>query len=111
MLQPGQIVKSLIPAEPVTINKVQNLGSMLSINYTGVNSNRVNTKVIPINEVENLEVLTNDGQFNFKGNPERFLLFAEAERINSAYQFDPLFAVKCSIIDPLPHQLEAVYKY
>jgi superfamily II DNA or RNA helicase len=111
MLQPGQIVKSLIPAEPVTINKVQNLGSMLSINYTGVNSNRVNTKVIPINEVENLEVLTNDGQFNFKGNPERFLLFAEAERINSAYQFDPLFAVNCSIIDPLPHQLEAVYKY
>lgn len=111
MLQPGQIVKNLIAAEPVTINKVQNLGSMLSINYTGVNSKRVNTKVIPSEEIEKLEILTNEGSFNFKGNPERFLLFAEAERINSAYQFDPLFAVNCSIIDPLPHQLEAVYKY
>jgi SNF2 family DNA or RNA helicase len=41
----------------------------------------------------------------------RFSLFAEAERIHSAYQFDPLFAVNCSIVDPLPHQVEAVYKF
>jgi hypothetical protein len=38
-------------------------------------------------------------------------LFAEAERIASAFRFDPLFAVNCSIIDPLPHQVEAVYKF
>ncbi len=53
----------------------------------------------------------NHGQFNFKGNPEKFVLFAEAERINSAYQFDPLFAINCSVVDPLPHQVEAVYKF
>jgi hypothetical protein len=56
-------------------------------------------------------MLTEQGTFNFQGDPTKFALFAEAERINSAYQFDPLFAVNCSIVDPLPHQVEAVYKF
>ncbi len=111
MIEIGQIVKNLIPTEAVTINQIQMLGSMVSVKYTGVNSNRVNTKVLSTSDFEQLEVLTNEGSFNFKGDPVRFALFAEAERINSAYQFDPLFAVNCSIVDPLPHQVEAVYKF
>jgi SNF2 family DNA or RNA helicase len=107
----GQIVKNLIPTEPVTINQIQDLGRMISVGYTGVNSNLSSNKVIPREEFENLEVLTSQGIFNFTGNPKNFSLFAEAERINSAYQFDPLFAVNCSIVDPLPHQVEAVYKF
>lgn len=110
-LQIGQIVKNLIPSEAVTVNQIQPLGSMYSLKFTGVNSNRANTKVISKEQYESLEVLTEEGTFNFKGNPTNFALFAEAERINSAYQFDPLFAVNCSIIDPLPHQVEAVYKF
>jgi superfamily II DNA helicase RecQ len=39
------------------------------------------------------------------------LLGAEAERIRIAHQFDPLFAVNSSVVDPLPHQVEAVYRY
>lgn len=111
MVTQGQIVKNLIPSEPVIINKVQNLGSMISLSFTGVNTNRANTKVVTLDEYEQLEILTEEGSFNFKGDPVKFALFAEAERINSAYQFDPLFAVNCSIVDPLPHQVEAVYKF
>src|SRR5690625_3424767 len=51
------------------------------------------------------------GSFNFSGDPVKFALYTEAERIRSAFQFDPLFAVNCSIVDPLPHQIEAVYNY
>ncbi|MBN1184815.1 MAG: DUF3883 domain-containing protein [Bacteroidales bacterium] len=111
MVKQGQIIKNLIPSEPVVINKVQPLGSMVSLSFTGVNTNRANTKVVSLSEYDLLEVLTEEGSFNFKGDPVKFALFAEAERINSAYQFDPLFAVNCSIVDPLPHQVEAVYKY
>lgn len=107
----GQIVKNLIPSEPVTINQIQDFGRMVSLAYTGINSNISSNKVIPREEFERLEVLTSQGIFNFTGNPTKFSLFAEAERINSAYQFDPLFAVNCSIVDPLPHQVEAVYKF
>jgi SNF2 family DNA or RNA helicase len=110
-IENGQIIKNLIPTEPVTINQIQPLGSMVSIKFTGVNTNRASTKVISREEFESLEILTQEGTFNFKGDPKKFALFAEAERINSAYQFDPLFAVNCSIVDPLPHQVEAVYKF
>ena len=84
---------------------------MISLAYTGVNSNISSNKVIPREQFEKLEVVTSQGIFNFTGDPKRFALFAEAERINSAYPFDPLFAVNCSIVDPLPHQVEAVYKF
>ncbi|SFC25825.1 SNF2 family N-terminal domain-containing protein [Parapedobacter composti] len=107
----GQIVKNLNPGEPVTINQIQALGTMVSLKYTGINTNKVNTKVISREQFEALEVLADEGSFNFSGDPTRFALYAEAERINSAYQFDPLFAVNCSIVDPLPHQVEAVYKF
>ena len=110
-VSPGQIVRNLIPSEPVTVNQVQDLGRMISLAYTGVNSNVSSNKVISRDEFEKLEVLTSQGIFNFTGDPKNFSLFAEAERIDSAYQFDPLFAVNCSIVDPLPHQVEAVYKY
>jgi superfamily II DNA or RNA helicase len=110
-LETGQIVKNLILTEPVTINQIQPLGGMVSIRFTGINTNRASSKVISKEEFDALEVLSQEGTFNFKGDPIRFGLFAEAERINSAYQFDPLFAVNCSIVDPLPHQVEAVYKF
>ena len=90
---------------------MQDLGSMISLSYTGINSNISSNKIITRAAFEKLEVLTEQGVFNFTGDPKKFGLFAEAERINSAYQFDPLFAVNCSIVDPLPHQVEAVYKF
>lgn len=37
-------------------------------------------------------------------------LFIEAERIRLAYAHDPHFAVSLSGVEPLPHQLEAVYE-
>jgi superfamily II DNA or RNA helicase len=107
----NQIVKNLISSEPVVINQVQNLGKMVSVSFTGVNSNLSSNKIITHEAFEKLEVLTAQGEFNFTGDARKFGLFAEAERINSAYQFDPLFAVNCSIVDPLPHQVEAVYKF
>lgn len=110
-IAPGQIVKNLIPSEPVTITKVQPLGSKVSVSYVGVNSAKANSKVLTIEEMEALEVVSAQGSFQFDGDPVRFKLFTEAERIDSAYQFDPLFAVNCSVVDPLPHQIEAVYKF
>jgi superfamily II DNA or RNA helicase len=111
LLSPGQIVKNLILSEPVSITRIQELGDMISVTFFGINSNKVSTKVIDKSMIESLEIVSEEGAFNFKGEPNKFLLYAEAERIHSAYQFDPLFAVNCSIVDPLPHQIEAVYKY
>jgi superfamily II DNA or RNA helicase len=45
------------------------------------------------------------------GNAEDFFFLIEAQRIRLAYQFDPQLAVSVSQVDPLPHQIEAVYHY
>src|SRR6266699_4811215 len=39
-----------------------------------------------------------------------FKLAAEAYRINLAYLFDPMMAVHTSNVEPLPHQITAVYE-
>lgn len=111
VIKVGDIVNNLIPTEAVVIIKIENFGEMISVEFIGKNSNRVNSRVISKAEFENLNSISEEGSFNFTGDPVKFTLFAEAERIHSAYQFDPLFAVNCSIVDPLPHQVDAVYKY
>lgn len=45
----------------------------------------------------------------FRANPGLLRLVAEAHRLNHAYLFNPVFATETSLIDPLPHQLVAVY--
>jgi superfamily II DNA or RNA helicase len=98
-------------SESCKVVGVRKLGDSISLSYIGLSSGLAGTKVFSRHDLAALEVVAQDGRFSFDGDPDRFLLYAEAERISSAYQFDPLFAVNCSIVDPLPHQIEAVYKY
>ena len=48
-------------------------------------------------------------RFAFDGDGYRFRLASEAFRIRLAHLFDPYVAVNASRIEPLPHQLTAVY--
>lgn len=111
MIEEGNIIKNLSTSEAVIIDKIKKLGSKFSLSFTGVNSRKQSSKILNLEQIAKLQVVTSNGVFNFSGNPDKFILFAEAERINSAYQFDPLFAINCSVVDPLPHQVEAVYKF
>ncbi|WP_332018730.1 helicase-related protein [Kaistella sp.] len=112
-LQTGDILNNSIlsASEPVQITDVKKLGSSFSVKYIGTNTNVASNKILTTEVYQSLAPISQSGIFNFQGDPVKFGLFAEAERINSAYQFDPLFAVNCSVVDPLPHQVEAVYKY
>jgi superfamily II DNA or RNA helicase len=46
----------------------------------------------------------------FDASGDEFKLAAEAFRINLAYLFDPMMAVHASNVEPLPHQITAVYE-
>lgn len=50
-------------------------------------------------------------RITFTGDGARFRLAVLAERIRAAVQYDPQFALGVAQIDPLPHQIEAVYTY
>ena len=48
-------------------------------------------------------------RWTFDGDPHGFKLASEARRIQLAHLFDPFSAVAASTIQPLPHQIDAVY--
>jgi superfamily II DNA or RNA helicase len=58
-----------------------------------------------------LELVSGGRKWSFEGDGELFRLVSEAERIRLAYLFDPYVAVSSSTIDPLPHQISAVYEH
>src|SRR5581483_8378022 len=47
----------------------------------------------------------------YDGSPLRFRLGVEAQRLALAYEYDPYFSLSISRVDPLPHQIEAVYDF
>ena len=50
------------------------------------------------------------GARRFDGDGAHFRLAAEAERIRLAHLYDPFLAVQTSEVEPLPHQITAVYE-
>ncbi|WP_308615805.1 helicase-related protein [uncultured Enorma sp.] len=54
--------------------------------------------------------LVSSSQWTFDADPSELKLVSEAYRINLAHLFDPYLAVRTSAIDPLPHQISAVYQ-
>ena len=48
--------------------------------------------------------------WRFDGDGATYRLAAEAHRIRLAHLFDPLLAVHTSLVEPLPHQITAVYE-
>jgi superfamily II DNA or RNA helicase len=48
--------------------------------------------------------------WSFDADPDLFRLVSEAQRIKLAWQFDPYLAITTSSIEPLPHQISAVYE-
>jgi SNF2 family DNA or RNA helicase len=58
----------------------------------------------------NLSVATTERPWSFEGDGDAFKLTVEAKRIDLAFLFDPMMAVHTSNVDPLPHQITAVYE-
>ena len=109
-LAAGDVVGGLEPSELVEIQRIVPFGSKILVEGIGVQSRRFIRR--PLTQEELFHLVKIRGRTHtFDGDPNLFLLGAEAERIRIAHQFDPLFAVNSSIVDPLPHQVEAVYRY
>lgn len=53
---------------------------------------------------------TAERPFSFDGDGAAFQLACEAKRIDLAFLFDPMMAVHTSNVEPLPHQITAVYE-
>jgi superfamily II DNA or RNA helicase len=110
-LQPGIIICGDKFPEPVKLSSFKMIGtSRVKIEAVGINTNKYYGLVIPIQELIDLQE-QKEAQFQFTGNSESVFLYLEATRIRNAFQFDPLYGISASQVDPLPHQIEAIYHY
>jgi superfamily II DNA or RNA helicase len=110
-IQPGNILKGSFFPEKVRVISVKPIGeNQARIEAVGLDTQRFYNPVLPLQDLKNLEVLE-EKPFQFIGDGESLFLFLESHRIRNASQFDPFCAVNISQINPLPHQIEAVYHY
>lgn len=107
----NDIVSGLLNGEDAQIRSIDDIGGILSVVCVGQQSTKESTLVVMPDLLTNISVVKHADEAPYTGNAIDFKLLAEAERISVAYQFDPLFAVNCSVVDPLPHQVEAVYHF
>lgn len=108
-LTPGTSVKGILPECLVTVVSVRWFGSQaLELTYKDPAGQLGNQLLYRDNE-PSLEVVQVGRPWSFDGDGHLFRLVAEAQRIRLAYLFDPVLAVHSSMVEPLPHQITAVY--
>src|SRR5579875_3391463 len=109
-IQPHASVRGIVPDATVTVVSVQWFGSdVLELTYKD-HDGRVGQLLLYRSDEPRLEVIAVGRPWSFDGDGALFRLVSEAHRIRLAYLFDPLLAVHTSRVEPLPHQITAVYE-
>jgi superfamily II DNA or RNA helicase len=80
-----------------------------SVGLVGTQSERFRRVTLTAADLAQLTVL--DTGHLFDGDGRLLRLGLQAYALGIAYEFDPYFGLSISRVDPLPHQLEAVYDY
>jgi len=105
-LKPGTIVQGYRWPEPIEVKFAEEKGKFIHIVGATVYSNQHIDQLVPTNEIS---ILTQEVYFNEE--PWKVFLALETIRYRYASLYDPLLAMNTSKVDPLPHQIEAVYGY
>src|SRR5947208_2366319 len=109
-LQPNAAVRGILPDSLVTVVNVHWFGSeALELTYKNP-TGRVANELLYRHDEARLEVVEQGRPWSFDGDGALFRLVSEAHRIRLAHLFDPVLAVHTSLVDPLPHQITAVYE-
>ncbi len=109
-LQPNTAVRGIVTDSIVTVVSIQWFGSQaLELTYKTLTGKLAN-ELLYRDDESRLEVVRVGRPWSLDGDGALFRLVSEAQRIRLAHLFDPLLAVHTSVVDPLPHQITAVYE-
>src|SRR5881396_2491057 len=109
-LQPTASLRGILPDALATVVNVQWFGSeALELTYKAPDG-RLGNELVYRDREPTLEIAAVGRPWSFDGDSALFRLLSEANRIRLAHLFDPLLAVHTSLVDPLPHQITAVYE-
>ncbi len=109
-LTPGASLRGILPDSQVSVVSTQWFGSeALELTYK-TPTGRVANELVYRHDEPRLEIVEVGRPWSFDGDGALFRLVSEAQRIRLAHLFDPLLAVHTSLVEPLPHQITAVYE-
>ena len=106
----GQILTGPLFDEPMRVETVAAMGPAgWSLGLVGARSERFRKVALSAAELAGLTV--RDSGFRYDGDGGLLRLGMQAHALGIAWEFDPYFGLSVSRVDPLPHQLEAVYDH
>ena len=100
---------ALPAADPVEVVASASLRPRYAVEVTWKGPDGLGQRILYRSDEARLHEVAPARRFGFDGDGRLFRLASEALRIRLAYLFDPYVAVNASQIEPLPHQLTAVY--
>ena len=103
-------VRGILPDGVVTIVDAQWHGSDVVEAIYKDAGGRTGNELLFRDRESSLEIVESGRPWSFTGDGDQLRLVSEAYRIQLAYLFDPVLAVHTSLVDPLPHQITAVYE-
>lgn len=109
-LHEGQIIEADFLSSPARVKKFESRAGYHLLEVIVQGTGEFRALYLTEDQLDKIELLSSESEVE-RIDPEEMFLYIEANRIRLAYQFDPLLAVSVSQVDPLPHQIEAVYHY
>ena len=109
-LKQNMRVEGILPGQAVELVAVEQSGpTSASVVYRRADG-RTGERVLYRDDEALLSTPTAEAPWPFDGDGRLLSLASEAYRIHLGHLFDPLLAVHSSLIEPLPHQITAVYE-
>ncbi|MGE5597782.1 MAG: helicase-related protein, partial [Bacteroidota bacterium] len=109
-LSEGQTLISPLFNEPMRVETVRESGiGVWILGLVGRSTERYRKVTLTADDLKSLNIL--EERFDYKGDPRLLRLGLQAYALGIAWEFDPYFGLSISRVDPLPHQLEAVYDF
>jgi hypothetical protein len=106
----GQILVGSLFSEPMRVETVRSSGSETWIvGLVGTQSERFRNVTLSLSDIKGLRI--QEPTCSYNGNGQLLRLGLQAYALGIAYEFDPYFGLSISRVDPLPHQLEAIYDH
>ena len=109
-LKEAQVLTGPLFSEPMRVETVRESGNgAWTVGLVGTQTERFRKVTLSAHDLEGVSIL--EPGFRYDGDGRLLRLGLQAYSLGIAWEFDPYFGLSISRVDPLPHQLEAVYDY
>src|ERR1035437_9313708 len=108
-LKANLVISGPLFPEPVQVIMTHDMGVLVKVIGKGWRTDKFDDPILDTDQLNNITASREKEPFD--GDPVRFRLGIEGMRLGLAYEYDPYVALSIARVDPLPHQLEAVYDY